>query len=228
METIANTTNVSLYIKRAELTQTERYIHSVFSENVGDVENISFIEKTNNANGAKYHSVIVRLGRINDTPYTKKLMHDIYYGSDNSSKIHHSKGYWIVAQHTTNGRVRKNIDMDHVLPDADLPHQERIKRLEDMVVSLSNELKTCREKIENDKKTFANYDAQHTKDWLATFSLHSQLEDSELRESDLKQEVNELRAKIGLSSPKTCDQPSICREIATGECLSSPKGETHV
>lgn len=188
------TDDIFLYIKRAEIKQTEQYIRETFTRLVGDVGEIVFTERVNATNGAKYHSAIVHIDRLIDTSNVSKLLHDVTKTDDKSTRLVHPMGYWIVTQHhPKSSRVKaqqmRTASSDLELPDSKLDPSERIRRLEDIVKMLNTELGDSREKIDKYSRICMDYENQHTSDWMENFKLKSRLEDAELHICDLCEQI---------------------------------------
>lgn len=146
------TANISIYIRRAEMNQSEAYIKSVFENNYGVVSSIEFKNKKNDT-GLEYKGVAVYFKNWFNNHKVKQLMDDLNNSTEKISKIIHntkSNKYWIVNIHTTpslsNLNELTNINLDNLSVD------EKISELTKLVHSLSSQLVFYQTKCENNDK----------------------------------------------------------------------------
>ena len=104
---------ISLFIKRAEEYQTEEFIAKMFKSNeIGKVSNVKFIQKQNN--GMNYNGAIVNFEEWNDNKSVKKLLYDMSCSIDGTTKFYfNSRNYWILKVHTLHHTLPKDKDINN-------------------------------------------------------------------------------------------------------------------
>lgn len=176
-----DTTNMSLFIKRAEERQTEEFIKKAFaSHQIGKVSNLTFIKK-NNVQGQTYHGVIVNFEHWNNNPLVQKLLNEMASSPDKTTKFYFDRNrYWIINVHqhpvmAVKKEKEEEEEPKEVLVDPSLSDKEKIRLLEAKVNSMSAQfyqLQTQREKME---RTMMECENRRTYHHLLNVDLHSQL-----------------------------------------------------
>jgi hypothetical protein len=101
--TTTNTNNqTALYIRRAELYDTERYIIDTFKKlNIGIVSKLDIVRRVSNT-CQEYNGVLVTFSEWFDTPEANSILSQINAHAEASAKIIHEpmrQRYWIVNKH---------------------------------------------------------------------------------------------------------------------------------
>jgi hypothetical protein len=147
-----NTPNISIYIRRAEINQSESYIKSVIENNYGLVSTIEFKNKKNEQ-GMEYNGVVIYFKQWFNNDKVKQLFNDLNNTTEKISKIiHNSKSnkYWIVNVHTTPSIA--NLNNLTILNIEHLSQSEQIIELTNIVHSISSQLQFLQTKCENNEK----------------------------------------------------------------------------
>jgi hypothetical protein len=95
-------TNIQVFLYRAEMNHNEKYIKTKLSE-LGVVDRLDFIEKTDNATKKKYNSVIITFTKWNFNPKVEEVYRALLDTKSEKPQYkfwHNEKYYWILQKHT--------------------------------------------------------------------------------------------------------------------------------
>jgi len=178
--------NISLYIKRAELFHTEEYITSVLdAQQYGKVRSVRFIKK-NSGIGKEYHGAVIIFERWFMNSKVKTLLDQLNSSQDRTAKIvhdHYNQRYWIVNEYKAQFREFEEL----ITIDQKLPEKDRIQELENLVKSMAAQMHFMQIKQESHEKKVMEYEERETQAWLYNMELKSQLVQKEV-DPDLKKE----------------------------------------
>ncbi len=197
-------TNVALYIKRAEEYQTKEYIIKVFAErNIGKVHDVKFIKK-NNTNTSRtsyenYHGVIVIFERWYMNTLVQQLFRDMSSSPDGTTKFYfNAHRYWIINIH----RQKLPECQENTLVDLSLSETEKIKRLEEMVKSMSSHIFYMENKQEKSERLMMELENKETYHNLVNIEIRLQLEEKDLEKQRIEDiyriELEKLREENNL------------------------------
>jgi hypothetical protein len=178
---------IVIYIKRAEISQTKKYIRGVIERLLGHVLLVDVEEKTNAQNGSKYNGVRVTVDKLHNTCATKKLAADIRSSADAMRVFHCSNKYWMISEHKQRirePRTQRPVQVD--IPSGDLSDSERISKLEEMVRSLNAKLNACQKSVERHNTISMDYEFEHS--IMRTHNIELKLQNEEL-----KRQLEELK-----------------------------------
>ena len=181
------------------MNHTKNYIiNSLFSNNYGIVNDVTFIKKTND-NGKDYNGVIVTFTKWFSNSKVNDLFKIMTESNDGTAKIIHENyynKYWIVKLHDQ-GKI--NYD-DIKLSDNSLPDKERIKQLESILFSMSLQLKLLQSTQENTEKKVIEYEQNCSREYMINSELKMRLEEKdilmEIKENNFKNEKTEYELMI--------------------------------
>ena len=188
--------NVALFIKRAEEYQTKEFIMDAFMvNNIGKVRDIKFIKKHNDI-GKNYNGVIVIFERWNMNRLVQSLFEQMSVSIDGTTRFYFdSIHYWIINIH----RQKLPECEEFTLVDSSLPDKQRIKKLEDLVKSMSTKIYFMEGRQERSERSMMDYEEKHSRHNLCNMELRFQLEDKDMErkwaEDDLIQEIDRLKSK---------------------------------
>lgn len=176
--TTSSVNNMSIYIKRAEMHHTKKYITNVFyTNNYGLVSDVVFIKKTNDF-GKEYNGAIVTFEKwfINDTVTT--LFNAINESSDGTARIIHDNyynKYWIL-------NIHKNEITKNAIPimNTDLDDKEKINYLETIISSMSIQTQILQSKQEKNEKKMMEYEQMNSREYIINSELKMQLEEKDI------------------------------------------------
>ena len=181
------------------MNHTKNYIiNSLFSNNYGIVNDVTFIKKTND-NGKDYNGVIVTFTKWFSNSKVNDLFKIMTESNDGTAKIIHENyynKYWILKLHDQ-GKI--NYD-DIKLSDNSLPDKERIKQLESILFSMSLQLKLLQSTQENTEKKVIEYEQNCSREYMINSELKMRLEEKdilmEIKENNFKNEKTEYELMI--------------------------------
>ena len=175
--------NISLYIKRAELTCTKEHIVNAFAfNNIGIVCDVRFIKKTDNA-GREYNGVIVLFDRWFMNSRVKGLLDKMDASADGTTKFtyDYQGHYWYI-------NVYKSQNKEYVSVDPTLPDKERIEALENTVQSMTAQIHQMNLFQQRLERQLMETEEKMSRQSLLNIELLSQLEDKEIEIVCLKKE----------------------------------------
>jgi hypothetical protein len=180
--------NIVLYIKRAEKHHTMEFITETFaSNNIGQVNDIKFIEKNDN-NGNKYNGAIVSFKRLNMNSTVKMLMDQMEASKDGTTKFTFDRKmnrYWFISVFAKNNEVKAKEaveDCDEIQSiDPNLSDKDHIIELEAMVQTLAAESYYLRLTQQKNEQKIKEMQQEYHKLFMSNVELQTQL-DEEKRE----------------------------------------------
>ena len=180
---MAELTNITLYIKRAELDHTKEYIARACANcRYGKIKDVKFIEKRDN-HGNKYNGVVLLFEDWYHSTTSKQLFADLAVSKDGSAKMYHgpiTMRYWHVIifrpklfdeeQCNLNTRVSMT-----ALTEEGLDDKQRAEEMERKYHSMMAQMHYLQAQLDAAKAKIAEHEAQHTQDWAIQFELREQL-----------------------------------------------------
>jgi len=137
-------TNISLFVKRVELYQTEDYVRQVFTRmGLGEVSTINFIQRIDDAGVHKYNAAIIDFKQWYKSDATSALFTDLRNGTNGTKQVFHSRTkYWFITEYNLNeddaALTRDNVARNTITTQCS--DQDRIQQLEAMVESMAAQL----------------------------------------------------------------------------------------
>ena len=195
---MAELTNVTLYVKRAELNHDKNYIINACNDcRYGKIKDIKFIEKQDN-NGKKYNGAILMFEDWYDSSTTKQLFNDISLSKDGSAKMYHDPirmRYWHVIIFRPKLFEEEQCNLESKISMMSLSEglndKQRLEEMERKYNSMMGQMHYMQAQLEAAKVKMAEYEAQHTQDFLINFELKSQLEEKDAQVAELLKKKDE-------------------------------------
>ena len=186
-----STTNLSIYIKRAEINQTKEYIINAL-HNYGVVDDLEFIDKTND-NGQKYHGVIVHFKQWHFNNIVEELWNQLHANKEATCKIfhgHRNSKFWIVSVH----KVESN-KQEIVLSNTEID----LTNLDSNTVNIINDLQLKIKLLESQlqKKEIFCMQNEHERMCISmkSYGIESELQDKDIQIYWLNDEKKEIQEK---------------------------------
>jgi len=182
----------ALFIKRAEENHTKEFITEAFASNqIGKVSDVTFIQKCSDT-GHPYNGVIVNFETLNDNMVVSNLFNQMNSSKDGTTRFYFGKTrYWIINVHKSKTYEHNEIVFSQEL-DIQLSDQDRIRQLELLVHSLTQDINYAKHKETETNNQIYNISKENTYQHLQIMELHSQLEEKERREMELMNRINKL------------------------------------
>jgi hypothetical protein len=195
-----NFTNISIYIKRAEMHHTKNYIiDSLLKNNYGVVKDVVFIKKCNDY-GKEYNGAIVTFEKWFLNKKVTDLFNAINESSDETAKLIHDdyyNKYWIINIHK---QEKQNIEDKSLIIDENLSDEEKINYLETLISSLTIKNKLLQQNQEKNEKKILELEQLNSREYLLNAELKIQLEEKdvllEIQEEKNLKEKKELESII--------------------------------
>lgn len=184
-QTMESYNNISLYIKRAELTCTrERIVDAFAFNNIGIVRDVRFIKKTDNS-GREYNGVVVLFERWFMNPRVKELLDKMESSTDGTTKFtyDYSGHYWYI-------NVYKGQNKEYINVDPTLPDKERIEALENSIQSMAAQIHQMTLLQRRLEQQLMETEEKMSRQALLNIELRSQLEDKTIEIMSLTKEKN--------------------------------------
>ena len=187
--------NLSIFIKRAEEYQDEKFITEVFSKKqIGNVSNVTFIKKHNNY--TSYNGVIVNFKSWNDNNYVKQLIDEMMASEDGTIKFYFSDhNYWFINIH----KLSKQIIENNVLDDS-LTTEDNLKKLINDVKTNNVKLHYLQKKQERMERRIMDYENNYMKNHLSNVTLQVQLQEQKDEQNYIinqkNKEIDELKKQL--------------------------------
>ena len=190
--------NITLYIKRAEIFHTSEYIQEVLRDmQYGEVEHVKLIKKINATSGQEYHGAIITFKYWFNSYNVQKLLTQLQNSADGTARIVHdyaTQRFWLVCQY------KSNLEPAITNVSSDLSDKVRIEELEKLVQSMSAQMEFFQKQLEKNEQKFMDYEHKEIHSALINAELRSHLQDSEIKtsfvNSDYKEELTKANFKI--------------------------------
>ena len=186
--------NVALFIKRSEEYQTKEFIVEVFDlNNIGKVRDVKFIKKHNEL-GKSYNSAIVIFEHWNMNRLVQTLFSEMAASPDGTTKFYFEPHrYWFINVHK-----QKLADCEETASvDPSLSDKEKIRKLEELVKSMSAQIFYMQNKHEKTERAMMDSEQKHTRHHLINVELQWKLEEKDIErkiaEDELKTCIEKLR-----------------------------------
>lgn len=185
--------NASLFIKRAEESQTKEFIMKAFKKsNIGTVRDTMFIKKNNN--GVAYNGVIVIFEKWNMNKYVESLFNKMAESPDGTTRFYFEpKRYWIINVH----KQQLPECEETIIVDSNLSDKERIKQLEATINSMSAQIYYMQTNNEKNERRMMNYEQNYIQQHLINTELQCQLEIKDMEKiwikDDYTKEIQQLK-----------------------------------
>ena len=195
-------TNVAIYIKRAEIYQTDKYIKDAFNRNgYGIVSSVTFVEKQGE-NKQKYNGVLVTMKYWFQNAIVSKLLEEICV-VNNETKIYHSNTkYWIIKQYSQ--PVKENAPINLTI-DNNIQGNERVKELELLVNSLSVQITQLQHTQNANKTVIEQFEKKQIHNDLVINDLKCQLHDDNNYMNKCINEARDEIRKLNENNKNLCD-----------------------
>lgn len=192
-------TNVSLFIKRAEEYQDKEFIIKMFeSNNIGKVKDVKFIKKHYNFY-QNYNGVVVIFERWYMNHNVQTLFSEMSTSQDGSTKFYFNHNrYWIINVH----RQKLPECEETTIIDSTLSDKEKIRKLEEVVNSMSAQMFYMQNRQEKNERTMMDLECKHTNHHIINMELHTQLEEKNWEkkwaEAEIDEELQKIRKENGM------------------------------
>ena len=197
-----SSSNISLYIKRAELFQNKEYIINVFQKHqYGEVHDVKFIKKTNSTTGEEYNGAIVYFNSWFKNSNVENLFDQINISPDATAKIlynsNHGNRYWVVSKFIEPTTKDSSKICDSLLPNPLLSDQIRIEQFEKLVNAMSAQMHVMKlEQDKNEKKILdMEYKEIHSALLIAELKLQLEEKDCEFQ-TEISSELTNAKLQI--------------------------------
>ena len=196
---MSGSNNLSLYIKRAETYQTKEYISEMFASNmIGVVNNIKFIKKTDN-NGREYNGVIVVFNYWFMNSKVNQLIDEM--GSSPTGVVkfiynYHNGNYWYV-------NIYKSQYEEFTAVDQNLPDSDRITALENLVKSMSAQMRYMQAQQEKTERQLMENEQDEMRKHICNVALRTKMEDKDIEHNELISEVINLKEALKKSQEES-------------------------
>lgn len=184
--------NISLYIKRAESFHTKEFITEAFASNkIGIVKDVQFIKKCSDL-GKEYNGAIVTFETWFMNSNVTQLLNQMGSSVDGTTKFTYdgyNRRYWFINVYKTpttdlEVELNKTINIEPTLSD-----KERIKELEKLVMSMSVQIHYMQTNEEKYERQLMDYEEKHTYDCFYNMELKSQINEKEWEKEWEKEEL---------------------------------------
>ena len=190
--------NISLYIKRAELTCTKEHIVDAFAfNNIGIVRDVRFIKKTDN-NGREYNGAVVLFERWFMNSRVKELLDKMETSADGTTKFtyDYSGHYWYI-------NVYKSQNKEYINVDPTLPDKERIEALENAIQTMAAQVHQMTLLQQRLERQLMETEEKMSRQALLNIELRSQLEDKDIEIMSLTKDISLTKEKEKRYIPNT-------------------------
>lgn len=223
---MASYTNLSLFIKRVELPQTETYIRETLDKlNYGKIHSIKLIPRINALNVHKYNGAIIYYEHWNNLPNTIKFLNQLALSD---KKLFHSQyHYWYITQNTS-----IDIDQPSNLKYPEFPplpeHSDTTEFLINLWkenVSLKNQLNYYTSKIVTQQDAYLNLDCELQNMYVKLDNQQMEIEnlqlDNVITNNIAKESIatNNINTLIEIDSNYTNNHNFPVRRISYEGCL---------
>lgn len=218
--------NLALFIKRAEEYQSEDFIKHAFEINrIGKVKEIKLIKKQNDF-GKNYNGAIIIFERWYQNNLVNKLFYEMSQSGDGTTKFYFENfRYWIINIHK-----QKLIECEETaIVDSSLIDSEKIKKMEEIIKSMSVKLNYMEKQQELMEIKMMNNEQNETYQHLLNMELRCQLKEKDwererIEEKYLK-EIEILRSRLEVQEEillrKEEEYETLNQDLQDSNCIIS-------
>lgn len=179
--------NLSLFIKRAELFQNEDFIKNVFErKQIGDVSSVEFIKKQ--SNGKDYNGVIVHFKTWYHNSTSQEFLDKLTEKNESIKFQIDKNAYWYI-NINTNVKSNNSVSSDDL---SQLSGEEKIKKMEALISNLMSQLYLLKKNQEKRDNDFIKNENKNTQIKIYNNELEYHIAELKENENVLNETINDL------------------------------------